>query len=276
MQGVNKREIRQGLERLGIGAGSIIMVHTSLKSFGRVDGGEEALIEALKETVGPDGLVIMPAHAYCFVGRPGVTPYDPRRSPSETGLVPATFWRQSDVLRSLHPTHSQAAWGSRAAEILADHDQRGAVGADSPLHRAAKWGGIVLQLGVSHGSNTTIHLAESLARVPYLYLPFRVEWGTEVIIRNPDGTSRIMPLPCGECPGESKEFVRVGPLLDSRNLTRRTKIGPCNAAAMPMAEMVELTVAELKRDPCFLLREDESNPFYARAWKISECARSRQ
>ena len=35
------------------------------------------------------------------------------------------------------------------------------------MGRACALGGRVLLLGVGHGENTTLHLAESLARVPY-------------------------------------------------------------------------------------------------------------
>ena len=271
MATVGELEICSGLERLGIGQGSIIVVHSSLSSFGRVEGGAEGLISALRRVVGVDGLIIMPTHAYCFVGRAGVTGYDPLRSPSETGVVPATFWRQCDVLRSLHPTHCQAAWGNRAAMVLADHDKRAAVGVDSPLHRAAQWGGVVLQLGVRHTTNTSIHLAESLAEVPYLRLPFRMNWGVEALVRGRDGSDEIVPLVNGECPGESKEFGRVESLLAGRGLSREVMIGSCRAVATPLAEMVEVTVAELKRNPCFLLRDDDNDPFYGRAWKASAC-----
>ncbi len=270
MRTVGAADIIAGLERLGIGRNSIIMVHSSLSSFGRVDGGAEAVIEALQAAVGVDGLVIMPTHAYCFTGRLGVTGYDPLRTPSETGTVPAAFWKRAEVLRSLHPTHSQAAWGNRAAEVLADHDHRAAVGADSPLHRAAQWGGTILQFGVTHTTNTTIHLAESLAEVPYLRIPFRAGWGVEALVRRRDGRTEVVPPVNGECPGASSEFDRLAPLLDGRKLTRRTTIGKALTAATPMAELVEVAVHELRRNPRFFLRNAPDDAYYGRAWATTE------
>ncbi len=38
-----------------------IEVHSSLNSFGNVEGGAGAVIEALKEAVGADGSILMPA-----------------------------------------------------------------------------------------------------------------------------------------------------------------------------------------------------------------------
>ena len=44
----------------------------------------------------------------------GATPFDVHTSCGLTGAVPDLFWRQRDVVRSRHPTHSAAAWGDRA------------------------------------------------------------------------------------------------------------------------------------------------------------------
>jgi hypothetical protein len=49
---VTKEEIKRGLEKLGLKTGSIVMVHSSLSSFGYVEGGADAVIDALFEVVG--------------------------------------------------------------------------------------------------------------------------------------------------------------------------------------------------------------------------------
>lgn len=250
---VSRQTIVDGLHRLGLGPGSIVVVHTSLSSFGYVEGGAETVIAALKETVTRSGLVVMPTHTLCMKGRPNVVPFDPGTSESYTGRVPNTFWRQPDVLRSVHPTHSDAAWGDRAVELLADHENRGPVGRDSPLHRAALWGGFILQLGVGHGTNTTLHLAEVLASVPYVAVPYRAEWGNVALARRPDGSVAEVPMVNGERPGCSGGFKAIEPLLEARGLTRETTIGQSRARATAAMPMIDLAVEALKRDQEFLL-----------------------
>jgi len=250
---VTKQDIIDGLHRLGLGPGSVAVVHTSLRSFGHVDGGAEAVIAALKETVTRAGLVIMPTHSLCLKHFPGVQPFDPGRSPAYTGRVPNVFRQQPDVLRSLHPTHSDAAWGDRAAEVLADHDKRGPVGVDSPLHRAAQWGGYVLQLGVGHGTNTTLHLAQVLAGVPYLHVLYRQAWGRAALVRRPDGSVDEVGMVNDEWPGCSGGFPAIEPLLEARGLTRETRIGSCRARLTPMMPMIDLAVDGMRKDPYFLL-----------------------
>ncbi len=251
--GVTRNDIVRGLRRIGIGPGSVLVVHGSLRSFGHVVGGAETVITALQETVEPRGLVIMPVHSNSLAGRPGIRPFDPESSPGETGRVPEVFRHQPGVLRSLHPTHSVAAWGDRAKELIADHEHRSPVGRDSPLHRAAQWGGEVLQFGVGHGTNTTLHLAEVLAGVPYLQVPYRQAWGKTALIRRMDGSVEEVGMVNGEQPACSAGFVAIEPLLEQRGLTRETRIGRSRVRLTPAEPMLRTAVEGLRQDPTFLL-----------------------
>jgi aminoglycoside 3-N-acetyltransferase len=127
------------------------------------------------------------------------------------------------------------------------------VGRDSPLHRAAQWGGAVLQLGVTHTSNTTIHLIETLADLPYLYIPYRRLWGTTAIARESDGSIREIEMGREGRPGCSSGFNALGPLLEACGLTRTTQIGQCRAALTPMNEMIAAGLEALGKNMGFLL-----------------------
>lgn len=56
-----KQDIINGLLDLGLKSGDEIEVHSSLSSFGYIDGGAETVISALKEVVGETGSIFMPA-----------------------------------------------------------------------------------------------------------------------------------------------------------------------------------------------------------------------
>jgi aminoglycoside 3-N-acetyltransferase len=250
---VTQNDIVDGLHRLGLGPGSVLVVHASLSSFGHVHGGTEAVIGALEQTVTRRGLVIMPTHCLCMAGREDVRPFDPATSQAYTGRIPNVFWRQQDVLRSRHPTHSVAAWGDRAAKLLADHENRGPTGLDSPLHRSALWGGFILQLGVKHGSNTTLHVAEVLAGVPYVTVPCHKDWGDVALVRRADGGVDEVPMVNDERPGCSGGFPKIEPLLVERGLTHQTMIGSCRVRLTAAMPMIDVAVEMLKADPAALL-----------------------
>ncbi|NOX44142.1 MAG: AAC(3) family N-acetyltransferase, partial [Caldiserica bacterium] len=60
---VTKDDIVRGLRELGLEVGAIVGVHSSLSSFGYVEGGADAVIDALLEVVGEEGTVVMPTHS---------------------------------------------------------------------------------------------------------------------------------------------------------------------------------------------------------------------
>jgi aminoglycoside 3-N-acetyltransferase len=169
------------LSRLGLSHGSIVLVHASLSSLGWVCGGAVAVIEALVRIVGPEGTIVMPTHttglsepenwsnppvpqSWWPVIRENTPAYDARTTPTrKMGAIAESFRNHPEVSRSQHPLVSFAALGPDAATILSAHKLESGFGDDSPLGRLYELGGEVLLLGVGHGNNTSLHLAEERA-----------------------------------------------------------------------------------------------------------------
>ena len=53
-------ELVTGFEQLGLGNDDVLMVHSSYKSLGGVEGGAETVVDALREVVGEKGTVLFP------------------------------------------------------------------------------------------------------------------------------------------------------------------------------------------------------------------------
>ena len=64
MKPITKNEIKEAFAQIGLRAGTTVMVHTSLSAIGYVCGGAQAVIEALTETVGPEGTIMMPLQSW--------------------------------------------------------------------------------------------------------------------------------------------------------------------------------------------------------------------
>ena len=58
---VTKKVLKSALTDLGIEKGMILEVHSSLSSFGELEGGAETIINTLKEIVTEEGSIFMPA-----------------------------------------------------------------------------------------------------------------------------------------------------------------------------------------------------------------------
>lgn len=174
--------IRNDLRALGVIDADVLVVHSSLSSMGWIAGGAAAVVDALLEVVGPRGTISMPAHSgdwsdpsgwenppvppswwpEIIEGRPA---FDPYKTPLwEMGAVAENLLMRRDTLRSSHPLHSHMANGHHAAEIVSEHPLDDSFGERSPLSRLYKMDAKVLLIGVGHGRNTSLHLAESRAQ----------------------------------------------------------------------------------------------------------------
>lgn len=168
---VHKEHIVAGLRGLGLGAGTRVMVHSSLRSFGHVEGGARTVIAALMEVITPAGTLMMPSfnHGRAFADdAPGY--FAPHETPTTNGAVPDLFWRLPGVYRSLNPTHSFAAWGRDARRYTAFHHRTLTMGPDSPLGMLHRDGGYCLLIGVGYRANTFHHVVEMSTGAPCLGL----------------------------------------------------------------------------------------------------------
>ncbi len=166
---VTRQEIAAGLTSLGLAAGDGVMVHSSLKSFGQVEGGALAVIEALMDVITPEGTLLMPSfnHGTAFEeGSPGY--FHPAETRTTNGAIPDQFWRLPGVYRSLDPTHAFAAWGKHARRYTQFHHRTLTMGPQSPLGLLRADGGYGLLLGVGYGANTFHHVVEMSTCAPCL------------------------------------------------------------------------------------------------------------
>lgn len=166
------------LRQLGVAPGMTLLVHSSLSRLGWVVGGEVAVIQALLDVLGPTGTLAMPAHsgansdpaqwsrppvpaAWWPVVREHTPGFDPRLTPTrQMGRIAELFRTWPGAVRSRHPQVSFTALGPQSDFITANHTLDDSLGEGSPLARIYNLDGWVLLLGVGHGNNTSLHLAE--------------------------------------------------------------------------------------------------------------------
>lgn len=229
----------QGFRQVGIKKNASIIVHSSLSSFGWVEGGAITVIKALMKCVGINGLIMMPSFTY------GKGIYDKETTPSQTGKITEVFRQTSNVFRSSHPTHSVVIWGNDSKKIAGIHELYFPAGLKSPFYELFKLNGDILLIGVDHTANSMIHLSQFIAQVPYLERPKRVQRLNE---KNEKEEIVVCRLGC------SLGFNKLGKFLNSacvfENYVGMSKIQRINAV-----EVVNKAVILLKKDPSSLLCE---------------------
>jgi aminoglycoside 3-N-acetyltransferase len=201
-----------------------LMVHSSLSSFGHVEGGAAAVIHALMAVLTPAGTLMMPSFNHGAPFEPsGPGYFHPAETPTTNGAIPDRFWRMPGVARSLNPTHAFAAWGRDGQSYTANHHRTLTMGPESPLGQLLRDDGYCLLLGVGYTSNTFHHVVEMSTGAPCLGL--RTEAYPVVLPGGRRVTGRTWSWRGGSCPFTDRN--RYADEMGS--LQRVATIGSCRA-----------------------------------------------
>ncbi len=162
-------KIHADLRSLGILPGDVLLMHSSFKSLGEVEGGAKTFFDALISYLGEEGTLVLPALSFVAVTRE--KPYfNLLKTPSCIGYLAEYFRTQvAGVKRSMHATHSCCALGKHADALLENHRlDETPVGKNSPFAKLPAFSGKILFLGCSTDHNTSMHGVEELVEPSYL------------------------------------------------------------------------------------------------------------
>jgi aminoglycoside 3-N-acetyltransferase len=251
-----------------------VIAHASLSSFGQVDGGAPAVVEALLDSVAG---VMVPVHTYVTM----VTPLD---GPPLNGIQYENGAAQARNLQALYYNPDLPADGlmGQIAEALRVHTRAkrsghpilsfAGINVDSalaaqtvgdplaPIGVLAQQHGWVLLLGVDQTRNTSIHYAERLAGRPTF-----LRWALIKDLAPVESPLRPLPpveeqgarervLACPGFPGDSAGFEAISTSLGPHS--RRVPIGNTLVQAIPLAALFYVVGEALKQNPIALLCND--------------------
>jgi len=238
---ITGNDIVAGLKAVGLAAGDVVIVHSSLSSMGNVKGGADTVIDALLEVVGDEGTVVMPTF-------PADKPFKKDTSPTYLGRVPETFRKRKGSLRSLHPLVPVSAIGKHARYIVQNHEKCDVPqGMDSPYGKIYQLNGKVLLIGVDLDRCTMMHLIEVIAEAPYLsqakgeYIDHK---GKKV-----QATYRQFPGPHRDFIGLTRWFIEAG-------IATQTAIGRARVMLINAKDLVDQGLEAIAEDPAAVLCEN--------------------
>lgn len=166
-----------------------VMLHSSMKAIGNVEGGADAVVDAFMEYFS-EGLFMAPTHTWKQMNAE-YNVFDPETEPGCVGIIPNIFLKRPGVYRSLHPTHSIAAFGKAASEYV-----KGEENFHTPCDPKGCFGRLrdidakILLVGVTHIKNTYIHSIEESADVPERFTSEPVLFK----VKMPDGSLKDVPM----------------------------------------------------------------------------------
>jgi len=245
------------LQNMGLQKGDTVYIHTSLKSMGVIDGGASTFIDSILAAVGEEGTFAVPTHTLSFEkANFGTTPYEKSSTSCKAfvGVFPEIVFNHPKAKRSGHGSHSSAAIGARAEYLTSDHDPTHAMGKSSPLYKLYESNGKILLVGTGFNRCTIIHMAESMAKVPYVKLQYDASWGDIVIVKNNDGS--LQAYKQIEFPGCSEKFKILEAKLNDK--IKRAFVGEAPAILINARELVDTAVEMLKARNDIFLCDDKN------------------
>lgn len=185
---ITKKQFLTELQKFSFSEGSPVIVHTSLKAIGEIEGGAETLLSALLEFVlSKGGILCVPSHTWTTMR------LDLRKAESCIGVFPKIAAAHPEGVRSLHPTHSMVVFGEekRVKDFVLNESK-----VDTPVNPSGCYGnlyrenGYVLLIGVDHTKNTFLHCVEEMMNVPGRLTDNKVE--AIIIHKNGNEEKRLL------------------------------------------------------------------------------------
>jgi len=252
---VCQEAIKAALREIGLKRGDTVLVHSSLSSMGYVLGGPSTVIEAFLEVLDPtQGTLVLPTLCQKDIEKRFET-WDIANSPSDVGRITEVGRLRPDAIRSDHPTHSVAAIGAHAEELVRDHgDAYGrpspwgpaAFGHGSPWQRLYLWDAQYLFLGVTMSCNTIGHFAQA-------------KFVAECLEQAGDRRKQLAAELRGwQKPGVWPDFgfAVVEDWLQEKDAVRYTQLGEALLRATQARPNVNTIVEKLRTVPETFLKED--------------------
>ena len=247
---LSKSEIIEGLRQVGLERGNVVLIHTAMRTFGRIDGGGPTVVDALLEVLSPSGTLVAPT--FTFAHETEDDPIiDPRRDRSEMGAITEAVRTHPEALRSTAYRHSFAAIGRRAGVItevdpaLSSFDLRSSFGVMLALDAQA---GL---FGMTYSSSTSHHFAEWVCDVSY-----RQKIPLTVKVRPPKGSIVTQPMTDYQPKSEGgsyygtrhPDFNCLGRKLEDRGVVGTAFIGNAAVRRFPLRGLIDLAQAEAAKD----------------------------
>lgn len=242
-------QLVDGFRKLGVMEGDTLLVHSSYKSFGEVDGGPATVNRALEAALGTDkdGTLIMPTFNFDF--NKGEA-WDVRTTPSKMGVLTELVRKDPRAKRVFHPFYSFAILGKHA-ETLGALRYKSAYERNSVFGKLRDLDGKIMVIGLSYNNSMTFfHHIEQMEGVDYRFLKQFTGQVTdengntytdtfEMLVRDIDKGVLTMVDP-------------MGALMEEKGVIKSVKIGEADVKLMKANEVYEFTAREMRRDPHLL------------------------
>lgn len=256
-----KEDLKKQLQAMGLKSTDTVFIHSSMKSVGNVESRADGVIDAWMEYFA-EGLLLLPTHTWKQMSEE-YNVFDPKTEPACVGILPNIFRMREGVVRSLHPTHSIAAYGKDAAAYIAGEEN-----ATTPcppggvMERLRERKAKILLVGVTHIRNTFIHAVEEVFDVPERFTSKPVQFQ----IKMPDNTLKSVDLYRHYNPHTAHISESYDKMLEGyfeTGVASKGKLGEADCIICDANGLFEVTGRILQKDKnCFIEKKQIPREWY--------------
>ena len=238
-------DLLKDIKNANINSTDTIIIHSSYKSLGDIEGGGQTVINAFKEAL-KDGLLLFPTHTWGSIQQDGQV-MDKSIPNSNVGYLTNLAILDKSFVRSNHPTHSVCACGANALEYIKDDDF-----AQTPADPRGSFGklingGKILFLGAPLSKNTFVHCLEEMALVPDRFTEHIFKFYT----KTEDGSLIEFNMPRhfnANCPHISDNYEKLLPIMLNKGAATKVKILASTSYLVDAKKCAEIVFRILKKD----------------------------
>lgn len=231
------------LLRMGVPRDGVLVVHSAIARLSRQGFHAEAMIETFLDHMS-GGTLVMPTMTWRSV-TPERPFWDERNTPSETGVMTEIFRTCYASRRSIHPTHSVAACGLSADELVAGHHLDDTpISANSPYGLMRSHRSYVLAIGVGLETCTAIHLAEETI-APDVYLR---PLNRDEVYHCTDRYGQIHQIHARRHRRLDRDFPQFGPPLAAKGGLQMGAIQGCGYTIFGLNDLLAVVTDALSAD----------------------------
>tara|TARA_B100000700_G_scaffold303611_1_gene375295 strand:+ start:10666 stop:11412 length:747 start_codon:yes stop_codon:yes gene_type:complete len=238
---IRKAELIKGLRSMGIRKGEHLMLHSSLKSIGYVQGGAKTVVDSLLQVLGDNGTLMVPTFTHSDTKY-----YDPRKSPSKNGAITEEVRKRPSSVRSLHPSHAVTVIGPDSNELVFNDLNCEPLGKGCALDILSKREGRILLLGVNQEVNSIIHVGEYYANDPDRHKLCSPDKPISIIINHPKHGEEVFLIT--SMMGKTIAFEQMENVLRKNGQIVYGKLGKALCQLMKASDVINATLDILKND----------------------------
>jgi len=232
------------LDRAQVPGDGVLFIHSAFRRLGARGFRAEAFIEGLLDYIRA-GTLVMPTMTWRVV-TPASPWFDELETPSHVGILAERFRLDYATHRSLHPTHSVAAFGPLAQQLTSTHHcEDTPCGLASPYSKARQAEAHIVLLGIGLERCTAIHHAEEMM-APDVYLS-PPELAETYRCRSRDGAVHQVRL--RRHLRLNRDFPQFETPLAERGQLRRGELARTPWIAVSQRDLLATVFTALERNP---------------------------